>query len=1401
MTVMLVPFTRGDADEKRPESRRQGRFITTHLDLIGAASSLLPVLIMPDSKADRLVSMIEEEPEENTSDSEETINNDDAFGAKLREETDSSVGELREAPLPPPPPPSFYNPYQFQPTPEGTPQPLLVVCEDPNYCPPPGYGPPGGELVSFTPSYDGIRQYGVKRGSTSAPATPLPTMPPTPPPTYRPLTTRKTIKKYGYNPSKSNPTIWRQQVLKVRKPQKKEPTPAKKEVKEALPEEAIDVEDINQMSIQELREFVKSGMMTKGKPSEEKKEEPEIVKESDKLTFLHQMAELKKIEDMHKVEEEKEDNTDMMMHFKKKELDDMTLVSKEMMVMKAGLPEEQAEDIKEGITVEELIALENNMSVEEMIATKHDMSVLEVTKMKEEMSVEDLEAEHKELEVEEIVALKSDLTMVEMVAMKNDVAVEEIEKVIEEIEMADIMSMQDGMTKKEVQLVAKDILSVPEVVAIKTSGLNNQGIKIASEEPIMGMEGLREMADHMQVVNIDGSLKDGVKFLEVFENPAMMATSEPPPTTPTPAGPVSMKELMMQRVRDKEDTKHRMKMRPKKEKEQMKIQMRPMKEEMKMKMRPMRVKVRKPTRPSFSSSSGFDDTDIEDAVDQAFGLKNNVASQQLILEPTPAVPGRPSSEDSVRRRPNNQPTMFQRNRIRNRFNEFVDKSTASPVILLDNIKTEDLQSEENSGEFDYPIYDALPPPTMDIKVINDVDEETSSNANNNANNNNNEVFLGNSHANLMNSDTFMTIPQTMEQENFMTMNQGTNMKENKQSFTDLNKDVFGKDDSFMAFMHSDIMENQGLHIGGNKEAMPIFTNFPMMKPGQFVQPLPTDPPADEAEYPDYEDYSQQRPEPVQAFEPQIPDVISREPEQPQTFFNSQRPESIGLISPVTTKAPKMNNQLDQFVGLFRDENELEESDRLVRRPNPRPFINLGVSSGGNSYHPNHKPTVSPARPTIPTTPFTARTRNTVVPFSYARNRLPESNNKKPGFYAGHPFSGFKEDTNNMPLYRELPAAPYSQGLSDVQIKPFVELGNEYKENATPRTTEININIKNDYNDDTIKGVSFYQNYGQHDDRPYIRRPTASPDLAEIVEEEIEADQQDNSQEAVRVERRPQDVRFGSMNFALPARGGFPDRPAEEAAKYIRRPYSSNLRSSPDQKKKKTTLDSRPVSDVYPNHPVSSIFPNRPVSDIFRDLPQTLEHPEFPSYFPGQDGFAAEESNPKMPSFDKFVQESEKYLNNPFGSDFIKMEIDQSKFKTNQTKPSVHHIPLDVHGFPNVPKYDPENDIVSAKPSDRPKRKLYRPPPVMTKYAPPKYRKSSEEKPIKNISEELAAIGRSGFPFSVMKEAMTTLPSAIQNLPLFMEKLMSNQADWVSRAWQGERDEAAAAARSFDSIES
>ena len=55
-------------------------------------------------------------------------------------------------------------------------------------------------------------------------------------------------------------------------------------------------------------------------------------------------------------------------------------------------------------------------------------------------------------------------------------------------------------------------------------------------------------------------------------------------------------------------------------------------------MRPLRVKVRKPP-----ISEEEDEEPVPDPMDDTFGLKNVMTKDDLVLEPTPAVPDKPVS--------------------------------------------------------------------------------------------------------------------------------------------------------------------------------------------------------------------------------------------------------------------------------------------------------------------------------------------------------------------------------------------------------------------------------------------------------------------------------------------------------------------------------------------------------------------------------------------------------------------------------------------------------------------------------------------------------------------------------------------------------------------------------------
>ena len=151
--------------------------------------------------------------------------------------------------------------------------------------------------------------------------------------------------------------------------------------------------------------------------------------------------------------------------------------------------------------------------------------------------------------------------------------------------------------------------------------------------------------------------------------------------------------------------------------------------------------------------------------------------------------------------------------------------------------------------------------------------------------------------------------------------------------------------------------------------MPIFSNFPMMAPNEFVQPSTSEGMEEPSsigygeEKKEYEDYMDKA-----SF----------------TAFNEARPESINLFKEeVATKVPPPADELESLVNIFNEEADIEPEIRPVRRPSQNP-----TRSPYNSVHPNHRypqnrPTSAPAQ--ISPTPFTVRSKNTIVPHSYMKN--------------------------------------------------------------------------------------------------------------------------------------------------------------------------------------------------------------------------------------------------------------------------------------------------------------------------------------------------------------------------------------------------------------------------------
>ena len=818
-----------------------------------------------------------------------------------------------------------------------------------------------------------------------------------------------------------------------------------------------------------------------------------------------------------------------------------------------------------------------------------------------------------------------------------------------------------------------------------------------------------------------------------------------------------------------------------------------------MKMRPMRVKVRKPAKKfqSFMMNNekkapkpnfGFGDDDMETMVDEAFGLKNGFTNDDLVLEPTPAVPGKPVTVIEEE-----EPS-----RTRIQFKEFLPSTTPTPVIPVENIKTVDFQKEDMSDSpMDYPIYDT----------------------------------------------------------------------ESNKPFPPIKMSEFPN--------------------------MPIFSNFPMMGPNEFVQPSPTEEPKfagyneESSDYEDYMDkasltaFSPERPESINLFKDIEETKVSPQDDDLESLVNIFNEEAAIQPEIRPVRRPSQRPMRPSYNSVHPNHRyPLNKPTSAPASPSPTPFTVRSKSTiVPHSYIKNsYKHTASDNN---------FRTGNNILNdqkslihkiLGYSPNGNFEQSYSRPNRPL-HSFGNF--DTSNMPLFREIPdeptrnkldqrikRKPYQEAHSYTEPKPFTTFGNPREETKIkpqnrikkirptvgfsknydvkpfthfrqpseqesysteqrtkeevvlpprtepePKEEEVEeVDNRRDYNDPSLVGINFYKQYGQHDDRP-LQLPTASSPTAEVEEDKYEYDDTSDAEEE-RPKRRPGEIRFGGMSFALPPPGAFPDIPEEEYE------YESDY-----------DYDHRPVSDVYPNHPISSVFPNRPVSEVFRDLPDKKADPNFPTAFPAGQGISIVESDSvEVPSFENFFSNQNSYLDNPFGGDFIKLEIDPDRFDTNKTAPGVHHIPLDVYGYPDVPTYKTSDESsygpktpleeksieessdeksTKSKPLKKlfnSKKPLYKPPPVLTEYEPPnnaevreykhQYPTVSTQKNEKVSYPEPAQVSnRVGalFPFSVMQEAMTNLPNALQNLPMFMERLMGNHADWVQRAWRGrERDESAAA---------
>ena len=99
--------------------------------------------------------------------------------------------------------------------------------------------------------------------------------------------------------------------------------------------------------------------------------------------------------------------------------------------------------------------------------------------------------------------------------------------------------------------------------------------------------------------------------------------------------------------------------------------------------------------------------------------------------------------------------------------------------------------------------------------------------------------------------------------------------------------------------------------------------------------------------------------------------------------------------------------------------------------------------------------------------------------------------------------------------------------SRTEIKPFTHFGSSKDNSHDTYEEKISETENDDFTDTSIKGLNFYNQYGAHDDRP-LQLSTAPPKPAR---EESDQDR-----------KRPGEIRFGGMSFALPPPGSYPDIP-------------------------------------------------------------------------------------------------------------------------------------------------------------------------------------------------------------------------------------------------------------------
>jgi len=183
------------------------------------------------------------------------------------------------------------------------------------------------------------------------------------------------------------------------------------------------------------------------------------------------------------------------------------------------------------------------------------------------------------------------------------------------------------------------------------------------------------------------------------------------------------------------------------------------------------------------------------------------------------------------------------------------------------------------------------------------------------------------------------------------------------------------------------------------------------------------------------------------------------------------------------------------------------------------------------------------------------------------------------------------------------------------------------------------------------------------------------------------------------------------------------------------------------------------SKGLPDIPKSSISPSE--TKLLRDLPN-IDQLDY------EDSSNAASTSSDRPQY----QFGKSYLKNPYGADFIRLEIDSNRYKHNKTRQQIgiHHIPLKVHGYAETSEYPVSTD------TERPV--ALKNPPKM-KHLRPKKQIHKATKPQSGSSIGTTGADKNPLSFKAMRDSMDTIPNAIHQIPDLMQSLLGNV--WPSQS--------------------